>query len=407
LLANGRMDEQCEVAIVGAGIAGASLAYFLAERGIGDVVLLEREEAPGYHATGRSAAALVEIDPPWTTTRLIVAGARFLRAPPPGFAEAPLVSPIGAVLAFRGLRWWAVRLLEWRWRRLGIRTELLDPAQAAARVPALDAAAFSGAIWLPGGGRIDVHELLSSYLKHAHGRGARLRTGAEVTSVIVENGRCVGIDTNQGVIRARWVVNAAGAWAQALARLAGAAPINVPCYRRSAFLFAPPAELDVSGWPVVHSDPHHLYFEPEAGGLLMSPMDETPSQPCDAYADELAIAEGVERLRALAPRLAPRSIKRSWAGLRTFARDRVPVVGEDPRVAGFFWLAGQGGTGIQTSPILGAVAADLIAQGKTELFDASLLSPRRTLINTRAAGCRASTTRPANRAIVRSRRPKP
>lgn len=369
--------DQVEVAIVGAGIAGASLAYFLAERGIREVMLLEREQAPAYHATGRSAAVLVEVDASWTTMRLIVRGASFLRQPPPGFAEAPILDPRGALLAFKGVEWWGVRALSVLWRRLGIRVELLSAKQAAARVPALETRSFSGAVWLPQDGRIDVHELHSSYLRHARQRGAELRTGVEVIGIIADQGRCVGVATTAGDVRARWVVNAAGAWAGVLASRAGAAPISISPRRRCAVICAAPEGLDVSGWPLVSSVPHHLYFEPEAGGLLMSPMDEEPSEPCDARPDDLAIAEGMERLSAFAPRLVPRSLKRKWAGLRTFAPDRLPVVGEDPLVPGFFWLAGQGGTGIETSPILGGLAADLIVDGSSERFNAGLLSPRR------------------------------
>jgi D-arginine dehydrogenase len=135
--------------------------------------------------------------------------------------------------------------------------------------------------------------------------------------------------------------------------------------------------MDVSGWPFVVSDPHHLYFAPESGGLLLSPMDETPSEPCDARADDVAIAEAFERLAPLAPALVPQALRRRWGGLRSFSPDRVPVVGEDPRLRGFFWLAGQGGCGIETSPFLGQIAADLLLHGRTDRFEAATLSPAR------------------------------
>jgi len=127
----------------------------------------------------------------------------------------------------------------------------------------------------------------------------------------------------------------------------------------------------------VHSDDDHLYFAPESGGLLLSPMDEEPMEPCDARPDDEVIAQGLARLAGLAPSLVPQTLRRKWSGLRTFAPDRVPVVGEDPRVRGFFWLAGQGGCGIETSGALGPVAADLLVAGKTERFDARALSPAR------------------------------
>jgi D-arginine dehydrogenase len=369
--------HRVEVVIIGTGIAGASLAYFLAERGVSEVVLLEREEAPGSHATGRSAAVLCQLDPNSTVQRLIVASAPFLRRPPAGFSESPILTPSGVLLVFREPIWSALAHITPWLESEGIRLELLSPTQAVERVEVLNPEEFTGAVLLSADGRLDVHELLSSYLRHARRRGAELRTGVQVTGVLVERGRCVGVATSRGEVRARWVVNAAGAWAGAIARLAGAALIDVIPRRRCAVVYATPEGLDVSGWPLVGSDTHKVYFEPEAGGLLMSPMDEEPSEPCDARPDDLAIAEGFERLAALAPRLVPRSIKHKWAGLRMFAPDGVPLVGEDQLVPGFFWLAAQGGSGIETSPTLGAVAADLLLDSETDRFDASLLSPRR------------------------------
>jgi glycine/D-amino acid oxidase-like deaminating enzyme len=181
--------------------------------------------------------------------------------------------------------------------------------------------------------------------------------------------------TAEGEIHARWVVNAAGAWAGKLAALAGAAPIALVPHRRTIVTFAAP--VDVRGWPMVHSDDDRLYFAPESGGLLLSPMDEDPMEPCDARPDDEVIARGFARLAGLAPSLVPQTLRRKWSGLRTFAPDRVPVVGEDPRVRGFFWLAGQGGCGIETSGALGPIAADLLVEGTTERFDARALSPAR------------------------------
>ncbi|TMB48511.1 MAG: FAD-binding oxidoreductase, partial [Deltaproteobacteria bacterium] len=222
---------------------------------------------------------------------------------------------------------------------------------------------FAGAALLPDDGHIDVHALLWGYLGHAKRRGAEQRFGAEVRGVRVEAGRCVSVVTAEGEIHARWVVNAAGAWAGKLAALAGAAPIALVPHRRTIVTFAAP--VDVRSWPMVHSDDDRLYFAPESGGLLLSPMDEEPMEPCDARPDDEVIAQGLARLAGLAPSLVPQTLRRKWSGLRTFAPDRVPVVGEDPRVRGFFWLAGQGGCGIETSGALGPVAADLLVAGKT------------------------------------------
>src|SRR5262249_49796714 len=173
------------------------------------------------------------------------------------------------------------------------------------------------------------------------------------------------------------LVEAAGEWAGELARAAGASPIEITPRRRCIATFAAPAGLDVARWPLVAHESKHVYFAPESGGLLVSPMDEVAMAPCDARPDDEALAIAVERLSVIAPSLAPRTFRRKWAGLRTFAPDRVPVVGADPELGGFFWLAGQGGCGIETSPMVGAIAADLLLDGKTARVDATKLSPTR------------------------------
>jgi D-arginine dehydrogenase len=366
-----------EVVIVGGGIAGASLAYFLTRRGARDVVLIEREGQPGTHATGRSAAVVYEIDPLVVVQRLKTLGAQFLRDPPVGFCERPLLDRLGILTLFGDSSWSLMRHAAAALASVGVHVETWNADECVARVPALDRRPIAGALYLPEDGHLDVHALLTSYLRAACADGAHLRCGLEVTGVLVEGGRCVGVATTAGPLRARWVVDAAGAWAQTIAGWAGAAPIDIVPKRRCAVVFEPPPGIDVAGWPMVCCDDHRVYFEPESGGLLMSPMDEAPMAPCDARPDDETIAAGFERLRQLAPALVPRSIRRKWAGLRSFAPDGAPVVGEDPRRPGFFWLAGQGGFGIETSPALGAIAADLLTTGTTVLFDAAALSPHR------------------------------
>ena len=369
------MTRAFDVVVVGGGIAGASLAYFLAERGVTDVLLLERESQPGSHATGRSAAVLAELDPISTLQELKVGSAGFLRRPPPGFAETPLLEPSGIMILLREPFWSALRQLAPLIEQAGTRLALLSPADAAARVPVLLAERFDGAVLLPEDGHIDVHALLWGYLRQARRRGVEQRLGVEVRGVRVEHGRATAVVTADGEIAARWVANAAGAWAGAVAALAGAAPIPLVPHRRTIVVFD--VRLDARAWPMVASDADQLYFAPESGGLKLSPMDEEPTEACDPQPDDMAVARGFERLAGLAPLLLPRALRRKWAGLRTFAPDRVPVVGEDPRVRGFFWLAGQGGCGIETSPLIGQIAADLLVDGRTERFDARRLAPAR------------------------------
>ncbi|HZR79751.1 MAG TPA: FAD-binding oxidoreductase [Candidatus Binatia bacterium] len=369
--------EHADVVIVGAGIAGASLAYFLAERGLGEVVLLEREPQLAVHSTGRSAATLAQLDPIPTLLALKVASAPFFQSPPAGFSEHALLRRTGVLNLLSASAWETRAAFQDRLRASGLACELLSVAEAGPIVPVLEERQFAGALLVPGDGRLDVHEILASYLRHARARGADVRLGTEVTGFAIEDGRCRGVRTQDGEIRARLVVDAAGAWAGRVAALAGASPIRLTPLRRTIFTFPVPAGVDAAGWPLVASDPHTLYFAPEAGDLMMSPMDEVPIEPCDPHPDDETIAAGVERLAALAPALRPQTIKRRWSGLRTFAPDRVHVVGEDPVLPGFFWLAGQGGCGIETSPTIGAIAADLVIDGRTDRFDARLLAPDR------------------------------
>jgi D-arginine dehydrogenase len=369
--------SEFEVIIIGGGIAGASLAYFLTERGITDVALLERESQHGYHSTGRSAATLVESDPIAPVQQLKAMGGKFLRNPPEGFSENALLNPCLVMLLYRraNLAQFEAKVEALRRDRIGF--QVLGSSEAIAQVPALALEPADRAVVLTDDGRIDVHELLTSYLRHARSHGATIRTSTEVRELIVEKGRCVGVATEAGKLTARVVVGAAGAWAGTIARLADATNIPLQPRRRTIVTFAPPANLSVSKWPFTISEADQLYFAPESGGLLLSPMDQDPTAPCDAQPEDEVIAAAMERLRGLAPTLVPLSLKRKWAGLRTFSPDSIPVVGEDPRIQGFFWLAGQQGFGIESSPAIGQIAADLIARGATDRFEAAILSPAR------------------------------
>jgi D-arginine dehydrogenase len=255
--------------------------------------------------------------------------------------------------------------------------ELLTPAEARARVSALGSG-FAGAAWIPRDGRLDVHEILGSYLRHARVAGAELRLEAEVAGFASAGGRLAEVRLADGTeVAAGLIVDAAGAWAGEIARLAEASPIPIVPHRRTLCTFAAPPGLDFRGWPLVASEPQEIYFTPEAGELMLSPMDEDPLEPCDPTPDDGVIAAAIERLRELAPTLVPRSLHRRWSGLRSFSPDRAHVVGEDPRRPGFFWLAGQGGCGIETSPAVGRIAADLIVDGRTDVFAAERISPAR------------------------------
>ncbi len=366
-----------EAIIIGCGIAGASLAYFLTERGMSDILILEREEQPGYHATGRSAAVLVEFDLVPSVLELKIMGARFLRNPPEGFSENPLLRQSGILIVLQGEFWDLIREMTPGLREAGVVVDQLSYDEVVAMVPVLSPGNFGGALLLPEDGQLDVHELLWSYLRHARHRGVKLSCGEGVTGIKVEQGRCSGVTTTAGEYQSRRVINAGGAWAGKTREFIGPSPVPLTPFRRTIITFAAPGGLDVKKWPFTADLSHQLYFAPESAGLLASPMDEEAMEPCDARPDELTTAETIERLKEVAPRVAPRSIINKWAGLRTFAPDQAMVIGEDPVVKGFFWLAGQGGAGIETSPAIGRIASDLIIDGGTELIDAQHLSPSR------------------------------
>jgi D-arginine dehydrogenase len=371
------MSHNFDAIIIGCGIAGASMAYFLSQRGMTDILILERESQPGYHATGRSAAVLVEFDLVQPILQLKLLGARFLRNPPSGFSENPLLHQSGILILFQGSLWEQVLAMVPGLRQSGVTVDVLSQEKTVLRMPVVSSMNFDGALLLPEDGHIDVNELLWSYLKQARAQGAQLRCDEEVVDIAVEQGRCVGVTTNSGVYRSRWVINAAGAWAGKIRELIGPSPVQLTPCRRTIVTFKAPEGMDVLQWPLVADLSHDLYFSPESGGLMASPMDQDPMPPCDVRPDELGVGRTMERLNEFVPQLAPRSILNKWAGLRTFAPDQVMVLGEDSDVKGFFWLSGQGGAGIETSPAVGRIAADLITQGRTDLVDASVYSPAR------------------------------
>ncbi|WP_375458083.1 NAD(P)/FAD-dependent oxidoreductase [uncultured Enterovirga sp.] len=350
---------EVDVAVVGGGIAGASAAAHLAaER---SVVLLEREDQPGYHASGRSAALFSETYGNAVVRALSVASRPFLERPPEGFATHPLLAPRGAlhVGAKRHEAQLATLLRDAQALVPSVRA--LSGEEARSLVPLLRPDVATTAVFEPDAQDIDTHALLSGFLRIVRARGGQVVTRAEVTA-LAHDGVRWRIESRAGPVSAAIVIDAAGAWADGIAGLAGLAPLGLRPKRRTAFVFEPPAGLDVAAWPMVIGADEEVYVKPEAGLLLASPADETDSEPTDAQPEEIDVATAAERVEALLD-LPVRRIVRRWAGLRTFAPDRTPVVGFDPRQAGFFWLAGQGGYGFQTAPALGRAAGELILGG--------------------------------------------
>lgn len=351
------MTETCDFLVVGGGIAGASAAFFLAEHG--DVVIVEREGAPGYHATGRSAALYtINFGPP-VIRKLAGASGAFFADPPAGFAEHPLASPRGALtFAGPGQEDALAAMLD-DFLAFGGGVRGLDARETLARCPFLRPDRVIGAIHESEVSDLDVHALLTGYLKGLRARGGRVVADAEVAALDRDaNGRWRAETRGGTVFAAPVVVNAAGAWADEIAALAGVAPIGLVPKRRTALTFDPPPGLDSAKMPLVGDLDDSLYVKPEGGRLMASPSDATPSPPCDAQPEELDIAITVDRLERLTT-LPVGRIAHRWAGLRSFVADGLPVVGMAPNADGFLWLAGQGGYGIETSPAMARIATAL------------------------------------------------
>ncbi|MEJ2175887.1 MAG: FAD-binding oxidoreductase [bacterium] len=372
-------SDSFEIAIVGAGIAGASAAYFLAPKA--RVIVLEREDQPGYHTTGRSAALFSETYGNASVRSLTRASRAFYRAPPAGFAAHPLLTPRGVVFFGQKEHGLLLEAQAGELRATGGRVEWLKPEEVLARVPALRPEWAAVGLLEPDAEDIDVHALLIGFLRGARAAGAPLVADAALEAMD-HDGHRWRLHTHAGEIRADIVVNAAGAWADEVATLAGATPLGLAPLRRTAIVFECARHTDTARWPATVDATEDFYFRPEAGRMLASPADETPSPPCDAQPEELDVALLIDRLQA-ATTFDIARINSRRAGLRTFAPDRSLVAGFDAERPGFFWLAGQGGYGIQTAPAMGQLVAALV-KGETlpqplaeAGVDPSTLDPRR------------------------------
>ena len=352
--------QDFDFAVVGAGIAGVSAAYHLAPQA--RVIVLEREHVAAYHTTGRSAALHSETYGSTEIRAITVASGRFYRHPPKGFTDHPLLTPRGALIAGRAEQQAAMQKAAADYARLVPSVRWLDPAEALSRQPLLKPEAASGGAIFEEAEDMDVAAIHGGFLKGARAAGGVLRLDAEITTLERKGGRWrVGLRDGESVT-ATTIINAAGAWADVVAQLAGARPVGLVPKRRTAFTFDAPPGLDLARLPMVIDFDETWYVKPEVGQFLGSPADEMPSPPCDAQPEEMDIAVAVERIET-ATMLKIRRIKNKWAGLRSFVADKNLVVGYDPAVEGLFWLAGQGGYGIQTGESAGRLAASL-ALGK-------------------------------------------
>ncbi|MEM7045834.1 MAG: FAD-binding oxidoreductase [Pseudomonadota bacterium] len=346
--------EQVDIIVIGAGIAGASAAFALSEEA--SVLLLERESQPGYHTTGRSAAVFAPAYGNLAIRRLTAASRSFYDAQAGGLADGPVLHARGELLIARPDQLGSLDQAEADLAQEAGGVERLDTDAVIERLPVLDPGYVAAALADDAAMDMDVAAIHQGFLRGFRRRGGRLQTDAEVTSLRQDRAGWE-VTWRSGVCRADIVVNAGGAWADDIADLAGVARIGLVPKRRTAFIFDPKDRIDPA-WPIVIDVDESFYFKPESGLMLGSPADETPSPPTDAQPEELDVALAVDRIeRATVWQVT--SVKRRWAGLRSFVADKTPVVGFDLDRHGFFWLAGQGGYGIQTAPALARVAAAL------------------------------------------------
>ena len=346
----------CDYLICGSGVAGASMAFELAAHG--QVIVVEQEDRHGFHTTGRSAAIYIESYGAEPLRKLTAASRAFFDDPEPGFTDYPLLTPRGSMTIAGPDRLAALAEFARGLTASGTEFRELSGDEARALVPVLKPQACAAAVLEPNASDIDANGLHTGFLKLAKARGAEFRLDARLVRLErVGDGWRVEL-ANGEVVEARVVVNAAGAWADQVAGLAGARQLGLAPLRRTIVLLDPPPGLPIAAWPAVVDVDEDFYFKPEAGLILASPADETPSEPVDAAPEELDIAICVDRIQTACD-LPVRRVARSWAGLRTFAPDRVPVFGYDAEVPGFFWFAGQGGYGMQTAPAAARMGAAL------------------------------------------------
>ena len=349
--------------IIGGGIAGVSAAGRLSK--LGSVTLLEGEDALAYHASGRSAALFEQNYGKPATVALNKASYDF-------HVAAKVLSPRGLMLVGRDDQ--ADAFLA---DQQGMQLEMIGIDEAKAKFPILNPDVVSMAAFDPHAWDIDTDRLLQTFARAARDNGGTIFTKAQVTAIRrLETGWAV--TTKDQTYEGRILVNAAGAWVDIIAEMAGIMPIGFQPLRRSMARIPAPGGQDVSRWPMVFGTGESWYAKPDAGALIVSPGEEDLVTPHDAYADDMVLAEGLARYEENVTEPVTRLLS-SWAGLRTFAPDRTLVLGPDPHDPGFVWCAGQGGYGVQSSPAASQLLADLIGGTPTDIPEIAVagLSPNR------------------------------
>lgn len=369
------MTAEFDIIVIGAGIAGASIAAHLAESK--RVLILEMEDRPGFHTTGRSAATFEPNYGPPPMLAFTRASHDFFMNPPRGFTDGPLLVPRSSLFfEAEGQEAYTEKLLA-----LSAGLEELSEAQALVVYPILRTGYSKRTFLDPHTGDLDVDLLHRGYLKLFKSRGGQLLNTA-AAETIERSAKGWRITTPQGIFESETLVNAAGAWGDVVAAKAGVKPVGLQPKRRSIGVIPVDDIPGVADFPLVTDMGETWYAKPQSGKMIVSSADATSVDPHDAYADDMAIAEGIERLMN-ATTIEVTRLEHSWGGLRTFAPDGSPVIGYDPHTEGFFWLAGQGGYGIQSAPALSRTAAAMVLGEKLpqDVLDAGLaladIAPKR------------------------------
>jgi len=365
-----------DILIIGGGIAGLSAAAALSAHS--RVMVLEAEEQIGFHSSGRSATMLHYALGDAVVRSLTFASRPFLDDPPEHFTEVPLGRRMPVLIHARENERGELVALEQELSRFA-QLDWLDARGVHELCPLLRDDALYG-IADRKGIRLDPHALLQGNLRQLRSRGGMLQTGARIAAIRRSSGVWTVTSEKGDSFAAPILVNAAGAWADRVAALAGIRPVGLEPKRRTIITFDAPAGTDLDSLPFAKTVGDELYFAPESGRLFASPMDEVPSDPCDAQPAEYEVALAADRMEQRTSVKVER-IHSRWAGLRTFTPDRRPAVGFAPDAESFFWLAGQGGFGLQTSPAMAAIVASIIAGTPWPVADVQpdLLSPGRFL----------------------------
>lgn len=345
--------------IIGAGFAGAATAYHLARRGVTDIMILEQERLAGVHSSGRNASMVRQVVSQPAIMHLAKEGADFLRSLPADWPIPMSYQQNGSLLLGSGEGWMRLSRDAERAKQAGIEVEIWSPEKAKAYVPVLRDSNFEGAVWCRTDGVVDIHALLTGYIQAAAALGTQVRYGSALKRIETKDGRATGVMTVEGTIGTEVIINAAGPWAGVVGNMVGAVELQLRPCRRHLFLSAPLGWVDPA-WPFVWDDAHGVYFRPDSGGLLLCPCDQDEMAPGDPPTDNAVTELLAEKVRQYFPAMSDLAIRKSWAGLRTLSSDGRFVIGWDPNVQGFFWVAGLGGHGVTTSSSVGALAASLI-----------------------------------------------